>query len=42
MFITQHYTLNYGHTIFMRIYWVHFWEKWESISKRQLQCKEKS
>ena len=29
------------YTIFMRICWACFWEKWENLRKKQL-CKEKS
>ena len=42
MFITQRYTLYHAiPTIFIRLYWAHFLEKWGDQSKRQL-CKEKS
>ena len=34
MFITQHYTLYHGYTIFMQIYWAHFGEKWGNKRKR--------
>ena len=41
VYYTTLYSIPWSHTIFMQIYWAHFWEKWGNKRRRQL-CKEKS